>query len=309
MNSHMAYAWVNQETKLFLKTYYENKSSSSQQNDLSKNDKMIQIINKNILVDGKPLFLTIVRPADVKKTLPVFVYLHGGGWVFGNFKGYEALVRQLVLDSQAAAVFVNYTLSPKVHYPVAINQSYEALVWISKHGKELNLDEKRLAIVGDSAGGNLAAAVSLMAKNNSGPHILLQVLICPVLDANFNTTSYKQFAKGYFLTKQAMEYYWNAYVPNKEERKQIYASPLQATIAMLKGLPPTLIQTAENDVLRDEAESYAMKLDEAGVPVASVRYNGTVHDFPDINSLNVTSSSQLAIHQVADALKRALNKD
>ena len=237
------------------------------------------VSQKTIQVDGQPLNLTIVRPAGVKGELPVFMFFHGGGWVLGDFPTHERLVRDLVVGSGAAAVFVNYTPSPEAHYPVAINQAYAATQWVAEHGKEIHVDGKRLAVAGNSVGGNMAAVVALMAKDKGTPAIRFQVLLWPVTDANFETGSYNQFAEGHFLSKNMMKWFWDNYTTDANQRNEIYASPLRATTAQLKGLPPALVQTAGADVLRDEGEAYARKLDEAGVPVTSVRYNGMIHDY------------------------------
>ncbi|MFW0755829.1 alpha/beta hydrolase [Pseudomonas sp. H11T01] len=262
-----------------------------------------------IRVNGSDLKLTIVRPVGSKqKTLPAFMYFHGGGWVLGDFPTHERLVRDLVVGSGAVAVFVNYTLSPEAGYGVAIEQAYAATKWVAEHGKEINVDGKRLAVAGNSAGGNIAAVVALMANERGAPALRSQVLLCPVTDANFDTPSYKEFANGYFLTKDLMVWFWDNYTLDAEARKQIYASPLQATTEQLKGLPPTLIQTAEFDVLRDEAEAYGRKLDAAGVPVKSVRYNGMIHDFGLSNAFSHLPAPRTAIEQASQELKTSLSK-
>jgi len=264
---------------------------------------------KTICVNGSDLKLTIVRPAGSKqKTLPAFMYFHGGGWVLGDFPTHERLVRDLVAGSGAVAVFVHYTLSPEARYGVAIEQAYAATQWVAEHGKEINVDGKRLAVAGNSAGGNLAAAVALMANEKGAPALRSQVLLCPVTDAGFDTPSYKQFANGYFLTKDLMAWFWDHYATDAKARKQIYASPLQATTEQLKGLPPTLIQTAEFDVLRDEAEAYGRKLDAAGVPVKAVRYNGMIHDFGLLNVFSHLPAPRSAMVQASLELKANLGK-
>lgn len=267
------------------------------------------VSEKTISGNGSDLKLTIVRPVgSEQKTLPAFMYFHGGGWVLGDFPTHERLVRDLVVGSGAVAVFVNYTLSPEAGYGVAIEQAYAATKWVAEHGKEINVDGKRLAVAGNSAGGNIAAVVALMANEKGAPALRSQVLLCPVTDANFDTPSYKEFANGYFLTKDLMVWFWDNYALDAEARKQIYASPLQATTEQLKGLPPTLIQTAEFDVLRDEAEAYGRKLDAAGVPVKSVRYNGMIHDFGLSNAFSHLPAPRTAIEQASQELKTSLSK-
>lgn len=261
------------------------------------------VSNKTITVNGQPLQLTIVRPAGVSKTLPVFMFFHGGGWVLGDFPTHERLVRDLVSQSGAVAVFVNYTPSPEARYPVAINQAYAATQWVASHGKEINVDGSKLAVVGNSVGGNMAAAVTLMAKEKGSPAIKYQVLLWPVTDANFDDPSYKEFAEGHFLTRNMMLWFWDNYTTDSAQRNEIYASPLRATTQQLQGLPPALIQTAENDVLRDEGEAYGRHLDTAGVPVTVTRYNGAIHDFGLLNVLSQVPSTRSAMLQAGEELK------
>ncbi|QHF03178.1 MULTISPECIES: alpha/beta hydrolase [Pseudomonas syringae group] len=268
-----------------------------------------EVSEKTIRVNDSDLKLTIVRPAGrEQKNLPAFMYFHGGGWVLGDFPTHERLVRHLVAGSGAVAVFVNYSLSPEAGYGIAIEQAYAATQWVAEHGQEINVDGKRLAVAGNSAGGNLAAAVALIANAKGSPALRSQLLLCPVTDANFDTPSYKEFANGYFLTKDLMAWFWDHYTSDAEARKQIYASPLQATPEQLKGLPPTLIQTAEFDVLRDEAEAYGRNLDAAGVQVKSVRYNGMIHDFGLSNAFNHLPAVQSAIAQASQELKTNLSQ-
>ncbi|QTT87749.1 alpha/beta hydrolase [Pseudomonas chlororaphis] len=264
------------------------------------------VSQKTIKVDGQDISLTIVRPAGVKGTLPVFMFFHGGGWVLGDFPTHERLVRDLVVGSGAAAVFVNYTPSPEAHYPVAINQAYAATQWVAEHGQEINVDGKRLAVAGNSVGGNMAAVVSLMAKDKGTPAIRFQLLLWPVTDANFETASYNQYAEGHFLSKNMMKWFWDNYTTDARQRNEIYASPLRATSAQLKGLPPALIQTAGADVLRDEGEAYARKLDEAGVTVTSVRYNGMIHDYGLLNVVSQVPAVRSALLQACEELKQHL---
>lgn len=264
------------------------------------------VSEKTIKVDGQSISLTIVRPAGVKGELPVFMFFHGGGWVLGDFPTHERLVRDLVAGSGAVAVFVNYTPSPEAHYPVAINQAYAATKWVAEHGKQINVDGKRLAVVGNSVGGNMAAVVALMAKDKGTPAIRFQALLWPVTDASFETASYNQFAEGHFLSKNMMKWFWDNYTTDAGQRGEIYASPLRASTAQLKGLPPALVQTAEADVLRDEGEAYARKLDAAGVPVTAVRYNGMIHDYGLLNVVSQVPAVRSAMLQVSEELKQHL---
>ena len=247
-----------------------------------------------------------MRPAGDNTVLPVFMFFHGGGWILGDYKTHERLVRDLVVNSGAVAVFVNYSPSPEAHYPVAINQAYQATKWVAEHGAEINVDPTRLAVVGNSVGGNMAAVVALMAKKASNPAIKYQVLLWPVTNDDFENASFKQFAKGYFLSKPEMIWMWNAYTKNPDDRKEITATPFKATAAQLKGLPPALVITEENDILRDEGEGYAKNLNAAGVAVVSVRYNGTIHDFGLINPLASNATTEAMILQVSAELKKQL---
>ena len=270
--------------------------------DLPKAD----IAEKTVSVDGDNVDLTVIRPAGAEEVLPVFMFFHGGGWVLGDFPTHERLVRDLVAGSGAAAVFVNYTPSPEARYPTAINQAYAATKWVAEHGQEINVDGKRLAVVGNSVGGNMAAVVSLMAKDRGTPKIKYQVLLWPVTDANFENASYHQFAEGHFLTRNMMKWFWDNYTPDPKQRQDAYASPLQATIERLRDLPPALIQTAEMDVLRDEGEAYGRKLDAAGVDVTVVRYNGLIHDYGLLNALSQVPGVRSAILQASEELKKRL---
>lgn len=266
----------------------------------------VAVTEKTISQDGEPIQLHIVKPAASEGILPVFMFFHGGGWVLGDFPTHERLVHDLVVASGAAAVFVNYTPSPEAHYPVAVNQAYAATKWVAEHGNEIGVDGSRLAVAGNSVGGNMAAVVALMAKDKKGPEIKLQVLLWPVTNADFETGSYNQFATGRFLTKNMMIWFWDNYTTDQNARKEIYASPLQATPEQLKGLPPALVQTAENDVLRDEGEAYARKLDSAGVKVTAVRYNGMIHDWGLLNPLAHVPGTHTAMLQAGTELKKAL---
>ena len=264
------------------------------------------VSEKTIIVDGKPLKLNIVRPAGAKGVLPAFIFVHGGGWILGDFPTHERFVRDLVTDSGAVAVFVNYTPSPEARYPVAINEIYAATKWVAENGAQINVDGKRLAITGNSVGGNMATVVALMAKAKGGPALRAQVLFWPVTNANFENTSYDQYANDHFLTKNMMKWFWDAYTTDPKQRQEIYASPLLATTEQLKGLPPTLVQSAEKDVLRDEGEAYARKLDAAGVNVVATRYNGMIHDFGLLNVLADLPATRAALHQASEELKLRL---
>lgn len=258
----------------------------------------IEESEKVISQNGYKVKIHITKPKGAKANAPVFIFIHGGGWVLGDYPTHRRLVRDLVVESGAVAVFPDYTPSPEAQYPVAINEIYAATQWVAENGKEIGVDGKNLAVAGNSVGGNMTAAITLMAKDKKGPQIKLQVLLWPVTDANFETESYNSYANGRFLTKNMMKWFWDNYLPDTNKRKEIYASPLQASLDQLKDLPPALVQTAENDVLRDEGEAYARKLNEAGVPVTLTRYNGLIHDYGLLNPIANVPAVQTAVEQV-----------
>lgn len=263
---------------------------------------------RTITEDGITVNIHIVKPKGAKADGPVFLFFHGGGWVLGDYPTHRRLVRDLVVESGVTAVFPDYTPSPEAKYPVAINQAYAATKWVAENGHTIGVDGKRLAVAGNSVGGNMAAVVSLMAKDKKGPEIKLQVLFWPVTNANFETASYHDFANDRFLTRNMMIWFWDNYTTNPNDRSQIYASPLLASNEQLQNLPPALVQTAENDVLRDEGEAYARKLDEAGVPVTLTRYGGLIHDYGLLNPLAHVPAIKTAILQAAAVIKETLNK-
>lgn len=270
--------------------------------DYSGIEESERIISQN----GYTVKIHITKPKGTKTDAPVFIFIHGGGWILGDYPTHRRLVRDLVVQSGAVAVFPDYSPSPEAKYPTAINEIYAATEWVSKNGREIGVDGKNLALVGNSVGGNMVAVTALMAKDKNGPKIKLQVLLWPVTDANFETESYNSFANGRFLTKSMMKWFWNSYLPDTTKRKEVYASPLQASLEQLKGLPPTLVQTAENDVLRDEGEAYARKLEQAGVAVTLTRYNGLIHDYGLLNPIANIPSVQTSILQAAAVIKATL---
>ena len=250
--------------------------------------------------------IRVIRPVGATAVLPVVMYFHGGGWVLGDRDTHDRLVREIAVGAQAAVVFVDYARAPEARYPVAIEQAYAATRYVADNAAELGIDPLRLAVAGDSVGGNMAAAVTLIAKQRRGPNIAFQLLFYPVTDSGFDTPSYNQFADGPWLTKRAMEWFWDAYLPDPAVRKQPTATPLNASLDQLASLPEALVIVDENDVLRDEGEAYARKLSDAGVRVISVRYNGTIHDFVMLNALADTPATRGAIAQAVGALRRAL---
>jgi acetyl esterase/lipase len=248
----------------------------------------------------------IVRPVDATGTLPVILYVHGGGWVLGNAGTHDRLVRELAVGARAALAFVEYDRSPEARYPVAIEQAYATAQWITRNGTEHGLDADRLAVAGDSVGGNMAAVLAILAKQRGDVRFVHQSLYYPVTDAGQDTDSYRQFAEGVYLTAKAMAWFWDAYLPENDKRSEITASPLRASTDELAGLPEALVIVDENDVLRDEGEAYARKLIQAGVRTTVVRYNGTVHDFMMLNPLRATAATTAAVEQAVHVLRKAL---
>jgi acetyl esterase len=263
---------------------------------------------EDIAVGGPtgPVPVRIVRPRSAGHSLPVILYIHGAGWVFGNPHTHDRLIRELAVGTGAAVVFPDYSLSPEARYPVAIEENFAVATWIAAHGPSRGLDPSRIAVAGDSVGGNMAAALTLMAKERGGVEFVHQVLFYPVTDASFDTDSYRQFAEGYFLRRDAMQWFWDQYSPDHNARREPTASPLRASVEQLTGLPPALVITAEADVLRDEGEAYANKLRQAGVPVTATRYQGIIHDFVMLNALRSTQAAEAAITQAITTLHTAL---
>ncbi|WP_341363439.1 alpha/beta hydrolase [Thalassospira sp. SN3W] len=247
----------------------------------------------------------IVRPEGNTDRLPVVVYFHGGGWVLGDKETHDRLIREIAVQANAAVVFVDYERSPEAKYPIAIEQDYAVTKYVAEHSEQLNVDPTRLAIAGDSVGGNMTAVVSLLAEQRKGPEIIAQVLFYPVTDANFDNGSYTEFANGPWLTKAAMEWFWNQYLPEGTDRTDPKVTPIHAPQELLAGQAPALIITDENDVLRDEGEAYARKLSQAGVDVTTVRYNGTIHDFVMLNAIADTPAAKAATAQASQFLKNA----
>ena len=259
--------------------------------------------------DDQKISVRIVTPQGSRGKLPVILYVHGGGWILGNKNTHDYLIRSMAKGAKAAVVFVNYTLSPEAQFPVAIEQVYDVAKYIAQEGGTLGLDGSRMVIVGDSVGGNMATAVAQMAKDRGGPHFLQQILLYPVTDANFNTGSYNQFGDGsYWLSKKAMQWFWDAYLPDVKKRAHRYASPLRSTREQLRGLPETLIIVDENDVLRDEGEAYGHKLMQAGVKVTPVRMGGIIHDFALLAPLKDNQIAKTAIDMVNQRLLKIFKK-
>jgi len=264
---------------------------------------------EDLTVPGGPsgeVPVRVTRPRGARGTHPAIVYLHGGGWVFGGVEVFDRLVGDLVAATGAAIVFPDYSRSPEARYPTALEECYAVACWVSECGEECGLDGTRLAVAGDSAGGNMATVVALLAKERGGPPLRQQVLFYPVTDAGFDTPSYQRFATGHWLRRDAMRWFWDQYTTDEGERAQITASPLRARLDQLAGLPPALVVTAEADVLRDEGEAYAARLRQTGVPITAVRYQGTIHDFVMLNALADTQAARAAIAQACATLRTAL---
>ncbi|MFF2996616.1 alpha/beta hydrolase [Streptomyces sp. NPDC057950] len=263
-------------------------------------------------VSGGPkgsVAVRIVRPRGLVGPLPSILYIHGGGWVLGSARTHDRLVRELAVRAQATLVFPEYALSPAAPYPVALEECYAVAQWMTRQGGAHGIDSTRLAIAGDSAGGNIAAALTLLAKDRGDVSFIQQVLFYPVTDASFETPSYRQFAKGYHLRRDTMQWFWDQYTTDEAQRAKVTASPLRATPEQLTDLPAALVITAEADVVRDEGEAYAAKLRTAGVAVTATRYGGTIHDFVVLNALSSTPAARGAVAQTVATLRRAFGTD
>lgn len=266
------------------------------------------IVDMNVFTaTGGNVDVRIVRPKNNDEKLPAILYVHGGGWVMGNKETHDMLIRKLANCTQSVVIFPNYSPSPESRYPVALNQIYGILEYIFENPEEFNIDSDRIMIAGDSVGGNMATTTALRAKKENGPKILFQALFYPVTNADMDTKSYDDFKDGPWLTKKAMEWFWDAYEPDEKRRKDFYISPLKTPVEELEGMPPALIITDENDVLRDEGEAYARKLDSAGVRVLNVRINGTHHDFMMLNGLFDTEPARGAYALTCRVLRKILH--
>jgi acetyl esterase len=250
-----------------------------------------------------------MKPEHLSGTPGVLLFIHGGVWIVGNFQNHQRLLRDLVVGSGHIGVFVEYSSLPGSKFPTQLEESYAALKWVSEHAREFGADGSRIAVAGNSVGGNMTAALALMTKDRNGPKIRYQVLLIPATDASVDTESYSEYGTERFLGRAFMKYGWDLYAPDAKMRDNPYVSPLRASIEQLKDLPPALVITAENDPLRDEGEAYARKLKEAGVNVDAVRYNGTIHDFVLLNALRHVPSTEAAIEQVNEGLRQHLKPE
>ncbi|MGB6589094.1 MAG: alpha/beta hydrolase [Pseudolabrys sp.] len=261
---------------------------------------------RTITQDGRTVKLYIMKPEQMSSNPGVLFFIHGGVWIVGNFQNHQRLLRDLVVGSGQIGVFVEYTPLPQAKFPTQLEESYAALKWVAANAQELGADGTRIAVAGNSVGGNMTAALALMTKDRKGPRIGYQVLLIPATDASVDTQSYHEYGTGRFLARAFMKYGWDLYAPDAKTRDNPYVSPLRASTDQLKGLPPALVITAENDPLRDEGEAYARKLKDAGVTVAAVRYNGTIHDFVLLNAIRHVPSTEAAIDQINDGLRQHL---
>jgi acetyl esterase/lipase len=266
----------------------------------------VTTVERTITKDGRTVKLYIMKPQDVHGTPGVLLFIHGGVWIVGNFQNHQRLLRDLVVGSGQIGVFVEYTPLPAAKFPTQLEESYVALKWVAEHAGEFGADGSRIAIAGNSVGGNMTAALTLMAKDRGGPKIACQVLLIPATDASVDTESYHEFATGRFLPRAFMKYGWDLYAPDEKTRNNPYVSPLRASNEELQGLPPALIVTAENDPLRDEGEAYARKLMDAGVPVTATRYDGMIHDFVLLNAIHDVPEVQSALRQASGSIRQAL---
>ncbi len=280
-------------------------------NDVQKDLCHIPVQEMWETIEGGPtgsVRVRVVMPPDAAAPLPAVVYVHGAGWVFGNAHTHDRLVRELAVQSGAAVVFPEYDLSPEAKYPTALEQIYATAAWLAHGGASERVDGSRIAVAGDSVGGNMAIALTFLALQRKEFHLVQLVAFYPVTDATFETESYRLFAEGYFLRRDTMSWFWDQYTADETERGQITASPLRVNIEDLAGFPPTLIVTAEADVLRDEGEAFAAKLRAAGVPITAVRYEGIIHDFVMLNALKDTGAAKAATSQAAMTLAAALQR-
>ncbi|MET4023795.1 alpha/beta hydrolase [Bradyrhizobium sp. S3.2.12] len=268
----------------------------------------VTVAEQSITIDSRTVKLFTMKPDHMDGRPGVILFLHGGVWTVGDFDNHKRLLRDIVVESGQPAVFLQYTTLPEARYPVQMNQAYAALEWTAKHAEELGADPNRIAVVGNSVGGDMSAALTLMAKDRNGPKISYQVLLWPATNAGVDNCSYERYADDRFLSRAFMKYGWDLYAPTASERDNPYVSPLRASLDHLHGLPPALVITDENDVLRDEGEAYGHRLQDAGVPAVSTRYDGTIHDFGLLNALAELPTTKTMILQVANGVREHIGK-
>lgn len=266
----------------------------------------IEETEKTITAGEYLIRLNLVRPEGKSGRLPAFIFVHGGGWVLGDYPTHRRLVRDLVVTSGYACIFINYTPSPEAKFPQSVNEIYAAVQWIAKHGEEIDINPDRLAIAGNSVGGNMALVTSLLSKEYGGADFKAQILMWPVTDASFDWESYRLYGKQRFLTTSLMQWMFDQYTTESDDRLNPHISPLQASTEELKGLAPTLITVAENDILRDQGEALGRRLDEAGVEVTTLRFNGVIHDWGMLNGFAGLPQTRTLILLIAATLKNYL---
>jgi len=266
----------------------------------------VTTVEKTITQDGRNVKLHIMTPQQKTGTPGVLLFIHGGVWIVGNFQNHQRLLRDLVVGSGQVGVFVEYSPLPAAKFPTQLEESYAALKWVAEHAADFGADGTRIAIAGNSVGGNMTAALTLMAKDRKGPKIAYQVLLIPATDASVDTDSYHEFGTGRFLARSFMAYGWDLYAPDLKTRDNPYVSPLRASNEELRDLPPALVITAENDPLRDEGEAYARKLMDAGVAVTATRYDGMIHDFVLLNAIRDTPEVKAALGQASEGIRAAM---
>ena len=259
-----------------------------------------KVEDRRIPGHGVEVPVRIYTPAG-QGPFPVLLWFHGGGWVVGSINSQDAACRYLTNASDAVVVSVDYRLAPEAKFPEPLEDCYAVAAWAAKNASTFNADGSRLAVGGASAGGNLAAALALMARDRGGPPLAHQILAYPVTDADMDTESYKLFANGYGLTRKAMEWYWSLYLQDQADAASPLAAPMRAQD--LSGLPPALVMTAEFDPLRDEGEAYATRLEQAGVPTTCIRYDGLIHGF--FGRLADFDKAKVAVSDAGSALKAA----
>jgi acetyl esterase/lipase len=253
----------------------------------------------------------IIKPPNATTQLPVVLYMHGGGWVLGSVLSHGRLARELAVAADVAVAFIDYALAPEARYPVQIEQCYAVARWVTEQGESHGLDPSRIAVAGDSAGGNMATVLCIMAKQRGDVNFVQQSMYYPMTDAvtNEDSESYRLFKEGPYGTAETMEWFWSSYLPTQDLRGESTVSPLRATLDELTGMPPALVIVDENDILRDQGEAYASKLRDADVPTASVRFNGTMHDFMNLNALRDTETTRAAMYLAASTFRRAFGMD
>ncbi len=258
------------------------------------------VADHRLPVDGGEITVRAYSPGGTGPH-PALVFYHGGGWVIGDLSTHDGVCRALANAAGCVVASVDYRLAPEWKYPVAAEDSYAAVRWVVANAARLGVDPRRVAVAGDSAGGNLATVAALMARDRNGPTLVHQVLIYPVTSHDFDTPSYRENATGYVLTREAMRWFWRHYLASETQGKEPHASPLLAP--SLAGLPPALVITAEYDPLRDEGESYAARLRDAGVPVTLTRYAGMFHGF--FRMTRLLDKARAALEEVAGSLRKA----